>query len=65
METIQLILMVVGAVAIGLPALLRAILMVLVMIPGDQGEAIFEKVLEWADKIGDIAKKLFPQSPKA
>lgn len=64
METVQLVLMIVGAVAIGLPALVRAILMVLVMIPGDQGEAIFEKVLEWADKIGDIAKKLFPQLPK-
>lgn len=64
MEVVQMVLMVIGAIAIGLPALLRAILVVLNMIPGDQGEAVFEKVLEWADKIGDIAKKLFPSAAK-
>lgn len=41
-ESIQMGLTVIGGVALGLPLLLRAIRGILLVIPGDQGEATIE-----------------------
>lgn len=65
METVQIVLAVIGAIAVGLPMLLRAILLILKAIPGEQGEAFFEAAVGWADKIAELAGKLYPQSPSA
>lgn len=65
METAQLVLTVIGAIAIGIPLVLRAIYTVLVMIPNDQGEEKLLKVIEWADKIGGFLTGLLPKSGSA
>jgi len=54
MEKIIGILAVVGAVAAGLPLLLRALKVVLLAIPGDQKEEIIEKVAVGIEKVVSI-----------
>lgn len=62
MDKLQVGLAVVGAIAIGLPALLRAVLAILRAIPGEQFEPAVEKVIVVADKAAELVLKLYPGS---
>lgn len=64
MEKIQLVLAIVGGVLIGLPAFLRGLLVICKAIPGDQPDAIIEKILSISEKIADVISKLYPSAPK-
>lgn len=62
MDKLQLGLAIVGAIAIGLPALLRALLAILVAIPGDQFEGAVEKLIAVSDQVAALVLKLYPGS---
>ncbi len=64
MEKVQSILMIVGAITVGLPALLRALHAILLIIPGEQGEKYIEKLLAVSEKMAEMATKFFPLPKK-
>lgn len=51
----------IGAVAVGLPLLLRAVHAFLLLIPGNQGEAAVEKLLSLSEKLAQLVVKVFPK----
>lgn len=57
-----IVLAVVGAIAMGLPVMLHAILLVLKAIPGDQGEARVEAAAAMAEKIRDKVLSVYPKA---
>lgn len=75
MDKLTMVLGIISAVTVGLPALLRAIHMFLLallaflkLIPGPFGEAAVEKLaagvqsfLGMSEKMGEVAGKLFPK----
>lgn len=63
MENIQNILMVIGAVVMGLPVLLRALEAFFAIIPGEQPDKALAAVRGVSEKIADGIGKLFPKKP--
>lgn len=62
-EMIKNILMIAGGVAMGLPALLHAVVLFLKLIPGEQPEKFIEgSLLPASEKLADIIGKVFPKS---
>lgn len=61
-ELIKNVLMVVGGIAMGLPALLHAVVLFLKVIPGEQPEKfIEEKLLPASEKVAEVVGKVFPK----
>ena len=63
-EQAQGTLAVIGAVAVGLPALLHALVLFFKLIPGDSPDKFLEKLLAGSQKVADLVGKVFPK-PKA
>lgn len=64
MSKIMMILSVIGAVLVGLPAVLRALEAIFILIPGDEPDKMLAKLRAGSEKIADLLSKLYPK-PKA
>jgi len=60
---IQAILVIVGAVALGLPALLRALEAFFALIPGEQPDKALAAVRGFSEKVADVIGKILPSKP--
>jgi hypothetical protein len=54
----------IGAVALGLPALLQAMVVFFKIIPGQQPDKILEKMLTISEKVSEVVGKVFPKHKK-
>jgi hypothetical protein len=63
LQKLQMILSLIGAIVLGLPAMLHAMVIFFKVIPGDQPDAILEKLLAISEKAADIAGKIYPKAP--
>lgn len=64
MEKFQSFLMYAGLIVLGLPALLRSLVLFFKLIPGDEPDLVLEKILGFSDKAAELYGKLFPQQSK-
>ena len=53
----------IGAVALGMPVMLHALVIFFKIIPGDQPDKVLEQVQGFSEKFADFVGKLFPQKP--
>lgn len=64
-EVAMMVLAVAGGVALGLPALLQALVLFFKLVPGEQPDAFLEKkLLPFCEKVAEFVKKFYPQAPK-
>lgn len=52
---------VIGGIAVGLPAMLQALVVFFKLIPGDQPDKILEKLLSMSQKLSELVVKVFPK----
>lgn len=61
-DKIKMILMIVGAVVLGIPAVLRSLELIFLAIPGDFGDKTITSLREKSEKIAEVAAKILPKN---
>ncbi|NJO18769.1 MAG: hypothetical protein HC838_00085 [Spirulinaceae cyanobacterium RM2_2_10] len=64
LEKMQMILSIVGAVALGLPVMLRAMEAFFALVPGDQPDKALASVRTLSEKIAEFIAKVYPSKPE-
>ena len=62
LDKIQLGLAIVGAVVLGIPAVLRALEVIFLAIPGEFGDKTITSLREKSEKIAEVAAKILPKN---
>lgn len=62
LEKIKSVLVIVGSIALGLPALLHALVLFFKAIPGENPDKILEKILAGSEAVAAVVTKVFPKA---
>lgn len=53
----------IGAVAVGMPVMLHALVVFFKLIPGDQPDKVLDQIQGFSQKFADLVSKIYPQKP--